>query len=175
MDRNKFMVRSALPHEYKVVGQLMVNVYSHLSGFPTPEEQPAYYQLLANVGSLKESGKAELLVASSDSNFIGGAVVYFNDMKNYGSGGTATQEVNAAGFRLLAVDPATRGLGLGKMLVNYCIEKARADGCQQMIIHTTQAMQPAWKMYEQMGFRRSEDLDFMQGQLSVFGFRLPLQ
>ena len=31
-----------------------------------------------------------------------------------------------------------------------------------MIIHTTMAMQTAWKMYEQIGFKRSEDLDFMQ-------------
>jgi hypothetical protein len=36
------------------------------------------------------------------------------------------------------------------------------------------AMQPAWKMYEQIGFKRSEDLDFMQGQLKVFGFRFLL-
>ena len=32
-------------------------------------------------------------------------------------------------------------------------------------------MQVAWKMYEDMGFRRSADLDFMQGKLPVFGFR----
>jgi hypothetical protein len=35
-------------------------------------------------------------------------------------------------------------------------------------------MQTAWKMYEKMGFVRSLDLDFMQGQLPVFGFRLKL-
>jgi len=175
MESKKFFVRAALPQEYEAIGQLMVNVYSRLEGFPSPQEQPAYYQMLANVGTLKEQGKAALLVAVTDTGAMGGAVVYFSDMKNYGSGGTATQEVDAAGFRLLAVDPATRGLGLGKMLVNYCIEKAKAGGSKQLIIHTTQAMQTAWKMYEQMGFRRSEDLDFMQGQLPVFGFRLPLQ
>jgi hypothetical protein len=27
-------------------------------------------------------------------------------------------------------------------------------------------------MYENLGFKRSEDLDFMQGELPVFGFRL---
>jgi hypothetical protein len=36
------------------------------------------------------------------------------------------------------------------------------------------AMQIAWKMYENLGFKRSEDLDFMQGELPVFGFRLAL-
>lgn len=29
----------------------------------------------------------------------------------------------------------------------------------------------AWKMYEKMGFKRSEDLDFMQGELAIYGFR----
>jgi len=29
-------------------------------------------------------------------------------------------------------------------------------------------------MYEQLGFRRSTDLDFRQGTLEVFGFELPL-
>jgi hypothetical protein len=43
-----------------------------------------------------------------------------------------------------------------------------------LIIHSTMAMQTAWKMYERLGFKRSEDLDFMQGELPVFGFRLLL-
>jgi len=37
------------------------------------------------------------------------------------------------------------------------------------------AMFTAWKMYETMGFKRSEDLDFKQGALPVFGFRLALR
>ena len=45
----------------------------------------------------------------------------------------------------------------------------------EVIIHTTKAMQTAWKMYEGFGFKRSEDLDFMQGELPVFGFRLQMQ
>jgi hypothetical protein len=36
-------------------------------------------------------------------------------------------------------------------------------------------MQVAWKLYDAMGFKRSEDLDFMQGKLPVFGFRLDIQ
>jgi hypothetical protein len=43
-----------------------------------------------------------------------------------------------------------------------------------MVLHTTQAMQVAWAMYEKLGFTRSEDLDFEQEGLPVFGFRLPL-
>jgi DNA-binding HxlR family transcriptional regulator len=38
--------------------------------------------------------------------------------------------------------------------------------------NTTRAMETAWRMYEQLGFRRSPDLDFRQGNLEVFGFEL---
>jgi ribosomal protein S18 acetylase RimI-like enzyme len=95
-------------------------------------------------------------------------------MKQYGSGGTATLETQAAGFRLLAVNPEFRGQGIGKLLTYECIRKAKSQKRAQMIIHTTLAMQTAWKMYEKIGFKRSEDLDFMQSELSVFGFRLQL-
>jgi GNAT superfamily N-acetyltransferase len=152
----------------------MVKVYSQLEGFPKESEQPNYYAMLANVGSLTTKPGAELLVAISAESKIAGAVVYFADMKYYGSGGTATQEEHASGFRLLAVDPAERGKGIGKLLTTECIRKAKKSKAIQLIIHTTMAMQTAWKMYEQLGFNRSEDLDFMQGELPIFGFRLKL-
>lgn len=152
----------------------MVDVYSELDGFPNALEQPAYYQMLANIGKQTEKPHTELLVAVSSEGSIGGAVVYFSDMKQYGSGGTATLEKNASGFRLLAVDPKTRGQGIGKHLTLKCIEKAREIENRQVIIHTTKAMQIAWNMYEKLGFVRSEDLDFMQEELPVFGFRLRL-
>ncbi len=166
-------IRNARPEEFHRIGQLMVKVYSALEGFPKPHEQPAYYELLANVGHLATKPGVEIFVAVNGDR-IAGAVVYFAEMASYGSGGTATQEKNAAGFRLLAVDPATRGEGIGKKLTEYCIAKTREKKIAQLIIHTTMAMQTAWGMYERLGFQRSEDLDFMQGNLKVFGFRLKL-
>ncbi|MEM7297302.1 MAG: GNAT family N-acetyltransferase [Bacteroidota bacterium] len=170
----EFFVRYAKPEEFEQVGQLMVQVYSNLANFPTPEEQPAYYEMLASIGSLTEKPKTRLLVAVNENNEIGGGVVYFGDMQYYGSGGTATQEKNAAGFRLLGVDPTFRGKSIGKLLTQKCIELAKEEGQQQIVIHTTEAMKTAWGMYERMGFQRSEDLDFEQKGFPVFGFRLQL-
>lgn len=174
MNSQEYIVRDATLNEFPEIGELMVNVYSQLEGFPTKKEQPNYYKMLANIGSLTENPQTKLLIAISSSGKIGGGVVYFGDMKYYGSGGTATREKNASGFRLLAVDPATRGQGIGKLLTKACIQMAKDEKQNQMIIHSTKAMQIAWKMYENMGFKRSEDLDFMQGELPVFGFRLLL-
>ena len=82
---------------------------------------------------------------------------------------------NAAGFRLLAVSPEARGHGLGKLLSSACIDKARSGPQSQLIIHTTNSMQVAWKMYDKLGFKRSQDLDFSKGELRVFGFRLKFE
>jgi GNAT superfamily N-acetyltransferase len=152
--------------------ELNTSLVSQLEGFPKENEQPAYYEMLRQVGNLTAKPGTEILVAAEPGGAIKGAVVYFSDMQYYGSGGTATKEKNAAGFRLLAVANHARGQGIGKLLSVACIEKAKQQHQKQLIIHTTRSMQTAWGMYEKLGFKRSEDLDFVQGDLPVFGFRL---
>jgi ribosomal protein S18 acetylase RimI-like enzyme len=169
----QFIIREAKPEEFEALGQLMVSVYSSLEGFPKQDEQPRYYEMLAHIGQMAAKPDTKLLVAVAGSKLLGG-VVYYSDMAQYGSGGTATQEKNASGFRLLAVSPDARGMGVGQALARKCIALAKEKKHPQVIIHTTSAMRVAWGMYERMGFRRSEDLDFMQGNLQVFGFRLVL-
>jgi GNAT superfamily N-acetyltransferase len=170
----KYDIRNAKPEEFNRIGNLMVNVYSQLDGFPKKTDQPKYYSMLANIGEQTLKPDTQLLAAISDKGTIGGVVVYFSDMKYYGSGGSATSIINASGFRLLAVDESLRGQGIGKLLSMECINKAK-EGCNnQIIIHSTKSMNIAWRMYEKLGFVRSKDLDFMQGKLPVFGFRLLL-
>lgn len=171
----EFIIRNAKEEEFSKIGKLLVEVYANLQGFPTPDEQPKYYEMLSGIGEFSRKPAARLLVAvESADEKIAGAVVYFGDMKYYGSGGIATKEANCAGFRLLGVDAAFRGCGVGKKLSIACIELAEKEGADQLIIHTTEAMKTAWTMYEKLGFERSIDLDFLQQGLSVYGFRLRL-
>ncbi len=174
MNHHEYIIRDAISSEFLKIGKLMVDVYSQLEGFPNKDEQPNYYKTLANIGNITKNPKTRLLVVVSSNKKIEGAVVYFGDMKYYGSGGIATSEKDASGFRLLAVDPEARGKGIGRLLINTCLQIAKDEKQNQMIIHSTKAMQIAWKMYESMGFARSQDLDFKQEDLQVFGFRLKL-
>lgn len=167
----EYRVRNARPEEFQEVGQLLVNTYSQIDGFPKKEEQPDYYSLLANIGQFTRRPATELLVAVAPDGRLAGCVVYFSDMQYYGSGGTATQEKNASGFRLLAVDPDFRNKGIGKLLSIACIQKARKDRNEKLVIHSTKSMKVAWKMYEKLGFERAPELDFQQQDLPVFGFR----
>ncbi len=167
-------IRDATPEEFKTLDQLMIKVYSQLESFPSPEEQPRYYDMLANIGNFTQKEATQLLIALSDDKQILGGVVYFGDMKHYGSGGTTTQMTDGSGIRLLAVDPSTRGQGIGKALTKACIKLAKEKGQSKVYLHTTKAMQTAWGMYERMGFERFPHLDFQQEELPVFGFQLKL-
>lgn len=162
------------PDEAGPLGRLLVDAYSQLEGFPTPRQQPRYYEMLAGVGQFATRPGARVLVARTADGALAGGVVYFADMAAYGSGGTAGGIRNASGIRLLAVAPRWRGAGVGQALTEACIALARAAGHAQVILHTTQAMQAAWRLYERFGFARSPDLDFLQETLPVYGFRLPL-
>jgi GNAT superfamily N-acetyltransferase len=169
-----FTIRDIRRDEHATLGGLMVRVYSSLDGFPTPLEQPRYYQLLANIGQFTERAGARVLVAVTAQEELAGGVVYFGDMAQYGSGGIAATVADASGIRLLAVDPRFRGAGVGKALTAECIRLARDAGHAQVILHTTAAMRTAWTMYERMGFARAEELDFLQEGFPVYGFRLRL-
>jgi ribosomal protein S18 acetylase RimI-like enzyme len=167
-------IRDLEPGESEALGRLMVEVYSNLEGFPKPSDQPAYYEMLAGIGRFAEKPDTRVLVALTPEARVVGGIVYFGDMAQYGSGGSATTIRHASGIRLLGVDPAYRGSGAGRALTVACIDLARAKRHAQVILHTTQAMRIAWGLYERLGFERSEDLDFLQQGFPVYGFRLVL-
>jgi ribosomal protein S18 acetylase RimI-like enzyme len=171
---NQLVIRDLHPTEFDALGRLMVEVYSKLDGFPTPEVQPHYYEMLAGIGHFAEKPSTRVLVAVLPDGTLVGGVVYFGEMAQYGSGGSATSIKGASGIRLLGVDPRSRNAGAGKALTKACIQLARESGNSQVILHTTRAMQIAWALYEKLGFVRSADLDFLQEGLPVFGFRLQL-
>jgi len=167
-------IREIRNDESALLGQLMIDVYSRLEGFPTPAEQPGYDDLLATIGRLTEKKVAKVLVAIEPGGRMVGGVVYFDDLAAYGSGGKSTTARNASAMRLLGVSAKFRGRGTGQALTNACIRLAKGQGHSQIILHTTRTMQFDGGLYESLGFARSTDLDFMQGALPVFGYKLRL-
>jgi len=172
VNKSKILVRNAISKEFQEIGSLLVNVYSKLDGFPTPIDQPKYYESLKNIGEFTKTPGTELLVAVNVENQLMGAVLYFRFMKYYGSGGEAPKIKNASGFRLLAVDFKFRDRGVGRLLINKCIQKTKEQGNEKLIIHSTKSMEIAWEMYEKIGFKRVEELDFLQRDYPVYGFKL---
>lgn len=65
-----------------------------------------------------------------------------------------------AEIHLLAVDPAFRGLGVGRALVEAAVTKARQDGAGRILLWTQPTMASAQRLYERCGFERMPELDF---------------
>ena len=61
-------------------------------------------------------------------------------------------------IRLVGVDPAYGGKGIGKKLTELCIDAARRTGEKTIALHTSEFMDAARHIYEQAGFKRLKEI-----------------
>jgi ribosomal protein S18 acetylase RimI-like enzyme len=141
-------VERAGPDDFAAIGDLTVRVY-------LDEELASerYAAALADVAG--RADRAELLVVREGGRVVAGVALVLE-----GDFGEITESDEEAAFRMLAVDPAVRGRGVGELLVRSCLDRARAAGKRRMVLSTDPRMTAAHRLYERLGFRRLPERDW---------------
>jgi ribosomal protein S18 acetylase RimI-like enzyme len=109
-----------------------------------------------------------ILLVAGDQGRIQGAVKFYPDA---GQAHQGQWPAGAASIRLLAVSPATRGRGYGRLLTQACLDRARDLSISTIFLFTGTFMAAARQLYEKLGFKRAPEFDRDPGPIA---YRLDL-
>jgi GNAT superfamily N-acetyltransferase len=141
-------IRRATPTEHAAVGELCVTAYA-----PFLADDHHYVAELRDAG--RRAAAAELLVAADGGTLLG-TVTFVPDGGPLGEIATADE----AEFRMLAVDPAARGRGVGMALMRHVVDEARGRGKGGIVCSSLAEMRAAHRIYARLGFRRVPERDW---------------
>ena len=150
----RFTLRDFRPEDAAAVNRVALAAFGefreHYADWDGAAEHLARAAELAGVGdvvvacaeSRPETGLETVVEA------VVGVVTYLGPQ----SRGTRSATPEWAAIRMLAVDPAYRGWGIGRALTEECLRRARRDGAAVVALHTSALMRVALPMYIRMGF-----------------------
>jgi ribosomal protein S18 acetylase RimI-like enzyme len=164
---SSLQIRVARPGEYEPLGELTLAAYASVDPSTLEGDYPDELRDVAG-----RAAGADVLVAIDGAGLVRGGVTYVPGPE---SPSAEFSEPDAAGIRMLAVDPAARGRGVGEALARACIDRARAAGRQQVLLHSTDRMTVAHRLYRRLGFVHDPSLDWEpEPGVNLRGFRLRL-
>jgi ribosomal protein S18 acetylase RimI-like enzyme len=159
-------IRRALPDEYAAIGDLTASAYV-ADGLVEPGSN--YDLVLRDAANRAE--KAELWVAAGSAG-LAGTVTFCPLGSPYREIGTDTE----GEFRMLAVSPAARGLGVGRALTRHCLDRSRQLGFTAVVLSSSTKMATAHHIYTSLGFTRLPERDWTPVPgVDLIAFRLVLE
>ena len=166
-------VRLARPDEYEAIGELTVAAYWAVN----PDTEAALRDLTAYEPELRavaaRAEHAEVLVAADGDGPVLGAVTFVPDPA---SALAEFDEPDTASIRMLAVAPGAQRRGVGEALARGCVARAEAAGRAAVLLHSTEWMTIAHRLYQRMGFVRAAGLDWQVApDFRLLAFRLDLR
>lgn len=160
-------IRLVRPQEFEAAGRLAERAYSH--DYAISE---AYRASLLDVGPRAAEHQVWVAVDSESGSLLGTVAT--------ARPGATISHLAGAGemdFRLLGVDPAARGRGVGEALTRHVIALAAERGLRRVVMNSGPQMLAAHRLYERLGFRRlpaRETVVVESGvRLYAFGLDLP--
>lgn len=139
-----------LAQDFDALAELTVRAYEALMDEPLGDYE---HQLRDVAGRASDS---VVLVAVDDRGEVLGGVTFVPGSERSMS---EFDDDDAAGIRMLAVDPRHQGHGVGRALVEACVARARAAGRARLVLHSTKYMTAAQALYGSLGFVRDPDRD----------------
>ncbi|MET0821670.1 MAG: GNAT family N-acetyltransferase [Aeromicrobium sp.] len=165
------VVRLVRDDEHDAVGRLTVAGYD-ADGYLQRPDGTYDHEYAAWIGDVAgRADDSEVLVAVDGDRLVGTVT--------WCPPGSASAQLarqpHQGEFRTLAVDPRARGRGVGRVLVEACVARARRDGLDEVLLCSLTEMTTAHRLYLSMGFVRRPDLDWSPlPDVRLWGFGLTL-
>ena len=159
-------VRPARDDELDAAGALVAEAYRVMPGMDGDDE---YLEFVRDARA--RVGKSEVLVAVDPAGRVLGSVSYVPGVE---SELAEAERPGEAGFRMLGVVAEARGHGVGRALVQGCIERARAADRTALAIVTMPDWRDAERLYRGMGFRRATERDVVGDGYRLLAYVLEL-
>ena len=166
-------VRGARRGDAGSIEEVTLSAYQQYAAVMPPALWERYRQ---NIVATLAAAPPETQIVVEESGWIVGSVLLYPAGTEIVRPGGGSMTLALPEVRLLAVAPSARGKGIGGRLMDECVRRARESGAKALMLHTTDVMQTAMRLYVRMGFQRLPDLDFEPAPgVVVKGFRLALE
>ncbi|TDL80429.1 GNAT family N-acetyltransferase [Peribacillus frigoritolerans] len=165
------LIRKMKEHEIEFVRMQRLEGYKEYRSLVSEDH---WYALKGTLSSDSDLNKGvEIFVAEIENQLAGSIVLFPGKMASYE---WTSDSPDYPEIRMLAVDHQYRGHGIGRALVQHCIDLSAKQGYSFVGLHTADFMKNAIALYTKMNFERVPEFDFepVNDGIIVKGFRLPI-
>ena len=141
-------IRPAHPSEHTALGEICLRAYRHLGSV-----SDGYAAKLRDVAGRAQTDS--VLTAVNRDGLLGCVTVILGDSPWREISGPDEGE-----FRMLAVDPAAQGRGVGEALVQASVDVICAADRRRVVVSSANDMTAAHRLYERLGFARAPARDW---------------
>ncbi len=165
------VVRPARPEEIEAVGALTVAGYD-AGGHLVRPDGTYDHDYAVWLGDATSRGRDGGLLVAVDGDELLGTTTWCPPGSPHRDLATRTDQGE---FRTLSVSLTARRRGVGRLLVEECLRRARRDGLAEVLLCSLPEMTPAHRLYAAMGFTRRPDLDWSPAPgVTLWGFSIDL-
>jgi putative acetyltransferase len=151
---DNFIIRTIRPEDNKTLASIIRNT---LTEFCANRPGTVYYdETTDHLYELFQKERCIYYVAEIKGVIAGGSGIF-------PSAGLPAQTCELVKMYLI---PSARGMGLGKLLIEQCLEFAKTNGYRQVYLETMPELKKAVRVYEKFGFSH---LDGSLGNTGHFG------